>query len=303
MFVEEYLVDLRRERYAPRALFAYARRVGQRVRTDVMAMPGAVRSIWSVALGYFVAAFAGAAAIALRVDRHLAIEFFMQTSVWLVLAFGLVTAHVGALRDRAGFRLSSLNVPTTLTLFRVVAAPGVALFLAERQLALALALYAVAALTDVADGWIARRTGQITRLGVMIDPIVDIVFNLTVFAGLAAGGLLPAWVFVVAAVRYGLLLVGGAAMYVFAGPMRIRPTTFGRLTGVIMTALVALIVVLQAPAAHFAPALAPLTEIALGALMVATVGQVVALGWFNLRTLQGRAGAEPQAVDEARWGA
>ena len=46
-----------------------------------------------------------------------------------------------------------------------------------------------------------------------------------------------------------------------------------------------------------------LSEIALGALLVTTVGQVVALGWFNLRTMPGRVGVEARVVEQARWGA
>lgn len=303
MFVEEYLVDLRRERFAPPAIVHYLRRLGQRARADVLAVPSAVRSVWNVALFYFVATFVAAAAIALWMDRHLAIEFFLQTALWIVLGFGLVTAHIGTLRDRDGYRLSALNLPTALTLFRVVAAPGIALFLIEGRLAHAFVLFVVAALTDVADGALARRGGQVTRLGTMLDPIVDIVFNLTLFAGLAVAGLLPRWVFGIAALRYGLLLVGGACMYVFAGPVRIQPTLFGRLTGIVMTGLAALLIVLRALAPDLVRPLAPLTEVALGALLLATVGQVIALGWFNLRTMPGRAAEKSRVVEEARWGA
>ena len=80
MFVEEYLQDLRRERFAPRALHRYGRRVIGRVREQIYANPGAVRSIWSVALGFFAAAFLIAVAIALVYDRHLAYDFFVLTS-------------------------------------------------------------------------------------------------------------------------------------------------------------------------------------------------------------------------------
>ena len=53
--------------------------------------------------------------------------------------------------------MSALNVPLTLTLGRLELVPAMALFLMDRHFTLALALYLVASLTDVADGWIARR--------------------------------------------------------------------------------------------------------------------------------------------------
>ena len=50
----------------------------------------------------------------------------------------------------------------------------------------------------------------------------------------------------------------------FVGPVRIQPTVFGRLTGVLMSALVALLVVLHAIGQPLYERLGPLTEIALG---------------------------------------
>ena len=60
MFIEEYLQDLRRERYSLPAWLHYARRVAAHVRRDLLANPLAVRSIWTVALAYFGVAFAAA---------------------------------------------------------------------------------------------------------------------------------------------------------------------------------------------------------------------------------------------------
>src|SRR5262245_59444592 len=124
MFVEEYLQELRRERYAPAAWWVYARRVGQKARADILANPAAVRSIWTVALGMFAATFAVAVALALRADRHLANEFFVQTSLTTLVSFVLVTLYVGLLRNAAGFALSALTVPCMLTISRIVMLPG-----------------------------------------------------------------------------------------------------------------------------------------------------------------------------------
>ena len=291
MFVEEYLQDLRRDRFAPAAMVTYARRVARRAREQFYANPGAVRSVWIVALTFFAGAFVAAVAMALVFDRHLAYDFFLQTALWILPSFMLVTLHLELLRDRDGFRLSALNVPLTLTLLRVALVPGIILFLVERHFTLALVSYLVASLTDVADGWLARRWGQITRLGTVLDPLVDIVCNLALFAGLATAGLLPTWVFTMAALRYGVLIVGGIYLYLFVGPVRIHATLFGRLTGVVTAALVAFLTLLHVLQGRLHERLVPLTEIALGVLLSATVIQVVLLGWYNLRMMTGAAAA------------
>ena len=300
MFVEEHLEELRRERFAPLAMVRYLQRVARHARDHMVTHPGAIRSVWSLALGFFAAAFLAAAAMALTDDRWLAYEFFLHTSLWILVAFGLVTLYIGLLRDLDGYSLSAINVPIALSLLRVTMVPGIVLLLLDHRFALATAAFGFAALTDVADGWFARRFGQITRLGTVLDPIVDVVFNLGVIGGLWFAGLVGPIVFAVAAVRYAILLVGGACLYLFVGPVRIQPTWFGRLTGVVVSALIGFLILLHASPGAWSSALMPLTRIALGVLLAATVAHVVALGWYNLKIMTGQ--ATRRVVDEVRWG-
>ncbi|SLM50143.1 CDP-diacylglycerol--glycerol-3-phosphate 3-phosphatidyltransferase [Nitrospira japonica] len=70
----------------------------------------------------------------------------------------------------------SLNLPNVITLFRILLIPVfVILFITpteDRSLSAAV-IFVVAAMTDLLDGYVARRTGQITRLGKLLDPIAD----------------------------------------------------------------------------------------------------------------------------------
>ncbi len=70
----------------------------------------------------------------------------------------------------------SLNVPNVLTLIRILLIPVfIILFVnptPDQSLAAAI-LFAVAAVTDMLDGYIARRTGQVTKLGKLLDPLAD----------------------------------------------------------------------------------------------------------------------------------
>ncbi len=70
----------------------------------------------------------------------------------------------------------SLNLPNFITLFRILLIPVfIMLFITpteDRSLSAAV-IFVVAAVTDLLDGYVARRTGQITRLGKLLDPIAD----------------------------------------------------------------------------------------------------------------------------------
>jgi cardiolipin synthase len=302
MFIEDHLRQLRSDRFSLTAIHRYGRELARHIRAEWDANPGAVRSVWSVALGFFAAAFAASAVLSLTVNRPLGLDFFLFTAIGMLPAFAAVSFSIGLLRDRHGYRLSSLNLPLALTLLRLALLPGIVLFILEREFALALGAYLLAAVSDVVDGWLARVWDQCTPLGKVLDPVIDIALNLAVFSALFAAGLLPAWVFTFAALRYGLLLVGGACLYLFVGPLRIEPTLFGRLTGVVMSTLVGLLALLHVVRGAWVERLATLTELALGLLMAATVGHVIVLGWHNLRLMTGKVEAAGRVVGDVRWG-
>jgi cardiolipin synthase len=301
VFIEKHLGELRAQRYAPRAFVVYGRRVGAHVRAEWLANPAAVRAIWTAAVAYFLAAFLAAVGIALGGDRELAMRFLLGTALWTLLGFGFVTLCLGLLRDADGYRLPRLNVPLLLTLLRVSLIPGICVFLEERHFRVALALYVIAALSDVFDGFLARRWGQITRLGTVMDPLVDVAFNLVMLWGLTASGLLSNWVFWIGTTRYAILIVGAACLSLFVGPVKIRPTSFGRFTGVVMTAFIALLTLLYAVSGRVAHALTQLTEIALGVLLAATTVQIILVGWYNLRVMTGAAEAGGRVIEDVRF--
>jgi cardiolipin synthase len=129
------------------------------------------------------------------------------------------------------------HVPNALTLVRIVLTPAVGFFLAADDLAAALPLLAVAAATDAADGFLARRWNAASRLGAYLDPIADKLLAATVFLGLAAAGRLPWWL-------AGLVLGRDALILGFAawalGRTRIRkfpPSAWGKLSTILQFSL------------------------------------------------------------------
>ncbi|HJR76632.1 MAG TPA: CDP-diacylglycerol--glycerol-3-phosphate 3-phosphatidyltransferase [Nitrospiraceae bacterium] len=84
--------------------------------------------------------------------------------------------HAGLLLMRSAAQESNINLPNVLTLTRILLIPVfVVLFVTptpSRSLAAAV-VFVVAALTDLLDGYLARRCGQVTKLGRLLDPIAD----------------------------------------------------------------------------------------------------------------------------------
>jgi CDP-diacylglycerol--glycerol-3-phosphate 3-phosphatidyltransferase len=93
-----------------------------------------------------------------------------------------------------------VNLPTQLTVGRICLVPLVVVFLISTESIHALVaavLFAAAAVTDWLDGLIARRRGQVTTLGKLLDPVADKVLVSAALISLVQLGTIPAWVVVI----------------------------------------------------------------------------------------------------------
>ena len=89
------------------------------------------------------------------------------------------------------------NLPNTITLLRTLAVPVLLMFpslAASRRGSEAMAwIFIVAAVTDLLDGWLARRGEQVTSIGKLLDPLCDKLLVATALIVLLAGGRIPDW--------------------------------------------------------------------------------------------------------------
>lgn len=90
-----------------------------------------------------------------------------------------------------------LNLPNKLTISRIAMMPIIVVLLmfpGKGTCFLAGLLFAVAGVTDLIDGWLARRENQITSLGKFLDPLADKVLVSAVLIMLVQLGWVPGWV-------------------------------------------------------------------------------------------------------------
>jgi phosphatidylglycerophosphate synthase len=144
--------------------------------------------------------------------------------------------------DDTGAAAAWSSRANALTLLRLLAAPGLVLAILAGQARVAALLVALAVVTDLADGPVARRFGGATRLGGRLDHAVDAIFVTAGSAALAWLGTLPAALpplIALAFLQYALdsNLAGAGAL---------RASFLGRWNGIAYYAVVALPIVRDA---------------------------------------------------------
>jgi CDP-diacylglycerol--glycerol-3-phosphate 3-phosphatidyltransferase len=94
----------------------------------------------------------------------------------------------------------TINLPNALTLLRIFLVPFLVVVLLTKfngRETVGLLIFLTAVATDFLDGWLARRRGEITTLGTLLDPIADKLLISAAFISLVELGLAPAWMVVV----------------------------------------------------------------------------------------------------------
>ncbi|KAL2257242.1 hypothetical protein VTK26DRAFT_446 [Humicola hyalothermophila] len=89
------------------------------------------------------------------------------------------------------------TIPNILTASRLVAAPFIGYCILHDYHAAALGLFAYAGITDLLDGWIARRWNLKTVVGTVIDPMADKTLMTVLTVALAVKAALPVWLAVI----------------------------------------------------------------------------------------------------------
>jgi cardiolipin synthase len=100
------------------------------------------------------------------------------------------------------------TVPNAVTLLRLLLMPVCAYLLATGRFGWGLVLTAVVGSTDWVDGWLARRYGQVSRVGQLLDPLADRLLIASVAIALVIQGVLP-WAAAVLLVARDLFLLAG----------------------------------------------------------------------------------------------
>ncbi|MGH9430332.1 MAG: CDP-alcohol phosphatidyltransferase family protein [Terriglobia bacterium] len=131
-----------------------------------------------------------------------------------------------------------LTPANQITILRLAFVPLFAIMVLDRHYAGALGVVAAAAVSDVADGLVARRYHQVSSLGIALDPIADKTLLTAAYLFLSFGGVLPWWLTILVLTRDGGILLVALLISLAAGYRPFPPTYLGKACTAVQVATV-----------------------------------------------------------------
>ena len=127
------------------------------------------------------------------------------------------------------------HIPNVISAIRILLVAPIAVTLTHREFASTSVLFAVAALSDAADGFLAKRCGWQSDLGAVLDPLADKLLLATVFITLGFMRLVPLWLMAAAVARDGVIVLGALLYRYCFGTLSVRPSVVSKLNTLCQT--------------------------------------------------------------------
>jgi cardiolipin synthase len=137
-----------------------------------------------------------------------------------------------------------MGLANWLTILRILLIPVYVTLLVYRRPGWALAVFCLASVTDLLDGWIARSRGSQTRLGAFLDPVADKLLLTSAYVTLTDLKMIPFWLTAVVVSRDLIISAGVLVIHVAGGIVHPAPSWLGKASTALQmaTVLVAMLV-------------------------------------------------------------
>ena len=137
---------------------------------------------------------------------------------------------------------SPRHIPNVISAIRILLVAPIAVALADRQLVTTIILFGVAALSDAADGFLAKRYSWQSELGAVLDPAADKLLLVTLFITLAYMKLVPRWLMAAAVARDVIIVLGALLYRYWVGPLNLRPSVVSKFNTLCQAAFILAVV-------------------------------------------------------------
>ena len=134
-----------------------------------------------------------------------------------------------------------MTIPNLISLFRLFLVPVIVWALVDEYYTYALLGFFIAGVSDLLDGFLARKMQCQTTLGRYLDPIADKVLLVAVFVTLGLHGVFPSWLVILVVFRDFVILGGALLAVVFQSSLEIKPLFISKANTLMQLLLVVII--------------------------------------------------------------
>jgi cardiolipin synthase len=134
------------------------------------------------------------------------------------------------------------TVPNLICVLRIALTVPIVMLLVDGRYGITLVLFAIAAVSDGLDGFLAKSFGWTSELGKLLDPLADKLLLVSVFITLACIDLVPDWLAAVAVSRDFVIGIGAGVYKWLFGPVEGRPTWPSKLNTLLQLAYIIAVV-------------------------------------------------------------
>lgn len=104
-------------------------------------------------------------------------------------------------------------VPNILTIIRFILIPFILDAIVKGNYILAIVVFTISGVTDVLDGYIARKFNFITNFGKLMDPLADKLTQVSVLMTLVIVKIIPLWILIVVILKELVMVIGASFLY------------------------------------------------------------------------------------------
>ena len=105
------------------------------------------------------------------------------------------------------------HIPNTLTIIRFLLIPLIVLYIFTGNYILAFVFFTISGITDIADGFIARKFNLISNFGKLMDPLADKLTQIATLASLVFTHIIPIWILLIVLLKEFIMIVGASFLY------------------------------------------------------------------------------------------
>ena len=105
------------------------------------------------------------------------------------------------------------HVPNILTVIRILLIPVIVVFIFTGNYILAFVFFTISGITDIADGFIARKFNLVSNFGKLMDPLADKLTQIATFASLVFTNIIPIWILLIVFLKEFIMICGASFLY------------------------------------------------------------------------------------------